>query len=272
VPPDEEGNVRSRAHFKSHPIHPALIPFPFAFLTGALIFDVIGITANLPSFLATAAYLQIAGIATGLLAAVPGVVDYLYSVPPQSSGKKRATRHAIGNVGAIVLFALAWFTRGENFAPGLATILLEGVGTAAMMYSGYLGGTLVSRNMISVDHRYANAGKWQETHIPSRHDGTIVVGHADDLKPGQMKLLWVNGRRLVLARTNEEYTVFDDHCTHRGGSLADGVLIDRTVQCLWHGSQFDTGTGKVVCGPAKSAIRAYQVQQAKDGRLTVVVR
>lgn len=263
--------MRSRAHFKSHPIHPALIPFPFAFLTGALIFDVIGVTAHRPPLWATGAHLQVAGIATGLLAAIPGLIDYLYTVPPNSSGKKRATRHAIGNVSALALFSAAWFSRGENLTPGAATLLLEFLGAALLMYSGYLGGTLVSRNMISVDHRYANAGKWQEALIRRSTDATIVVGHADDLKAGQMKLLHVNGKRLVLARTEQGYTVFDDHCTHRGGSLAGGVLIDRTVQCLWHGSQFDTLTGKVNCGPAREAIRTYAVRQSKDGRLTIDV-
>ena len=263
--------MRSRAHFKSHPIHPALIPFPFAFLTGAVIFDLIGVTGNRSSFWSTGAHLQVAGIAAGLLAAIPGVVDYIYSVPPNSSGKQRATRHAIGNVSSIVLFSLAWFSRGDDLAPGLVTLLLETVGAAVLMYSGYLGGTLVSRNMISVDHRYANAGKWQEANIDASTKGGTVVGHADDLKSGQMKLLWIDGRRLVLARTDEGYTVFDDHCTHRGGSLAGGVLIDRTVHCLWHGSQFDTVTGKVTCGPAKKAIRAYDVEESQDGRLTILL-
>jgi uncharacterized membrane protein/nitrite reductase/ring-hydroxylating ferredoxin subunit len=243
VPPDKEGDVKSRAQFQGHPIHPALIPFPFAFLTGALIFDVIGVTTSRASFWTTGAHLAVAGIAAGLLAAIPGLIDYIYTVPPQSSGKKRATRHAIGNVAAIVLFASAWFTRGEELAPGGLTLFLEGVGAAALMYAGYLGGTLVTRNLISVDHRYAGAGRWQEADVPSSHGNKIVVGHADDLKPGQMKLLRTNGRRLVLARTNDGYTVFDDRCTHRGGSLAGGVLIGRTVQCLWHGSQFDACTG-----------------------------
>lgn len=259
--------MRSRAHFKNHPIHPALIPFPFAFLTGALVFDVIGVIAGEPLFWVTGRHLQVAGIAAGLLAAIPGAVDYVYSVPPKSSGKKRATRHAIGNVSAIVLFFSAWLVRGD-VAPGLGALTLETLGVAILMYSGYLGGTLVSRNLISVDHRYASAGKWQEATVHASADGT-VVGHADDLKPGQMKLLHVDGRRLVLARTNSGYAVFDDRCTHRGGSLAGGVLIDRTVQCLWHGSQFDAVTGKATCGPAKEGISTYAVEQTADGRLII---
>jgi nitrite reductase/ring-hydroxylating ferredoxin subunit len=42
----------------------------------------------------------------------------------------------------------------------------------------------------------------------------------------------------VLARTEEGYVAFDDRCTHKGGSLAAGVMVWGTVQCLWHGSQF----------------------------------
>lgn len=263
--------MRSRAQFKGHPIHPALIPFPFAFLTGSLFFDAIGITIGAPSLLTTAAWLQIAGVAAGLLAAVPGAVDYFYTVPPESSGRARATRHALGNVLAIVLFALAWLSRNAEWEPRLLTFALEVPAAALLAYAASLGGTLVTRNMISVDHRYAQAGKWQEATIDAGSGETIVVGHADDLKAGQMKLLHVNGRRIVLARTARGFTAFDDRCTHRGGSLAGGVLIDDTVQCLWHGSQFDAGNGHVSCGPATKPIRAYEVRE-KKGQLLLVQR
>jgi nitrite reductase/ring-hydroxylating ferredoxin subunit len=83
----------------------------------------------------------------------------------------------------------------------------------------------------------------------------IVVAREDELQPDQMKLLRVNSERLVLARTNEGYAVFEDRCSHRGGSLAGGVLICGTVQCPWHGSQFDVRSGEVKAGPAKAAIR-----------------
>ena len=254
--------MRSRAQFKAHPIHPALIPFPFAFLTGALIFDVIGVTAGAPALWTTGAHLEVAGIGAGLLAAVPGIIDYVYTVPPKSSGKKRATRHALGNVSALLLFAAAWLVRGPALEPGMATLGLELAGGGLLGYSGYLGGVLVTRNMISVDHRYAQTGKWQEADF-SAADQPLVVGHVDDLKAGQMKLLRINGHRVVLARTDDGYTAFDDRCTHRGGSLAGGVMICGTVQCLWHGSQFDAATGAVKAGPAKKKIGVYRVREEK---------
>jgi nitrite reductase/ring-hydroxylating ferredoxin subunit len=143
-------------------------------------------------------------------------------------------------------------------------------GALTLMYSGWLGGTLVTRNLISVDPRYAQAGKWQEAELTGRAGEPLVVGHVDDLKADQMKLLRVNGQRIVLARTATGYCAFEDRCSHRGGSLAGGVLVKGTVQCLWHGSQFDTATGALSCGPAKAPIRAFEVKETRNGQIVLV--
>lgn len=262
--------MRSQAHFKAHPLHPALIPFPFAFLCGAFGFDLLGWTTGQPSLWQTGAHLTVAGIAAGLFAAVPGIVDYVYTVPPRSSGKARATRHGLTNAAALALFAAAWLLRADDGAPTMTSLTIELAGTAALMYAGWLGGTLVGRNLISVDHRYAQAGTWQEADFTARAGEPLTVGSADDLAEGQMKLLHINGHRIVLARTSDGYAAFDDRCSHRGGSLAGGVLIGNTVQCLWHGSQFDTGNGEVRCGPATQRIRVYEVKQTKNGQVLIV--
>jgi uncharacterized membrane protein len=62
--------MRSKASYKGHPIHPALIPFPFAFLYGAFFFDLAGRLTARPSLWTTAAYLSLVGVAAALLAAV----------------------------------------------------------------------------------------------------------------------------------------------------------------------------------------------------------
>jgi nitrite reductase/ring-hydroxylating ferredoxin subunit len=128
----------------------------------------------------------------------------------------------------------------------------------------------VYRNQIGVDHRYAGAGKWKEEEVTGDAGEAIDVAAADELKVGQMKLLHVNGRRIVLARTEGGHVAFDDHCTHRGGSLADGVLARGTVACPWHGSQFDAKTGAVQSGPAEKPIRTYHVKES-GGRVRLVV-
>lgn len=257
--------MKSKASFRSHPIHPSLIPFPFAFLLGSVVFDLLGWASGTAAFTRTASHLVVAGLVTAVLAAVPGVIDYVYSVPPRSSGKKRALKHAMANVSALVLFALSWGLRGPVRVPSAPAIALELLGAAALLYAGWQGGVLVTRNMISVDHRHAQAGKWNEATVEPGEDGRIVAAKKDELKEGQMKLLRVGDRRIVLARTDKGYAAFDDGCTHRGGSLADGVLIDGIVQCLWHGSRFECATGKVAGGPAKKAIGTYTVAEDKSG-------
>lgn len=261
--------MRSRASYRSHPIHPALIPFPFAFLSGTVIFDIANLISGRQPFAATASHLNILGIAAGLLAAVPGIIDYRFTVPPRSSGRQRATRHALGNVAALILFAVAWFARHPDLTASPAGLFLEGAGAAILGYSGWLGGTLVTRNLISVDHRYAGAGKWQEQAIDVTPGDRVVVARKADLGEGQMKLLRVNDERIALARTADKFCAVQDRCTHRGGSLAGGVLIGKTVQCLWHGSQFDVTTGQVVCGPAKEKIRVYEATTKNDDVILV---
>lgn len=253
--------MRSRASYKGHPIHPALIPFPFAFLTGAFGFDLAGVLLDRESWWTTGAHLTLVGIATALLAAVPGIIDYFYTVPPRSSGKKRATRHALLNVSALVLFGVAYFLRESTHQPTIPALLLEAASVGLLMIGGWMGGVLVSRNQISVDHRYARAGKWKEEYVQRQTGQAVVIGRTDELEVDQMKLVHINGRRVVLARTEEGYVAFDDHCTHRGGSLAGGVMICGTVQCPWHGSQFDVRAGAVKAGPAEKGITAYRVEE-----------
>ena len=262
--------MKSTASFRSHPIHPALVPFPFAFLIGALLFDTIGLVTNRATFWHTAGHLVIAGLATAVLAAVPGIIDYVYTVPPNSSGKRRATRHAAANVIALVLFAVALALRSVTQKPDGAVMLLEVLGGAALIYAGWQGGILVTRNMISIDHRQAQAGKWSEVTVEAQN-GPIVVAKRNDLKPGQMRLVRVGSRRIVLAHTDSGYAAFGDGCTHRGASLADGVLIGATVQCLWHGSRFDCLTGEAVCGPARKPVPTYKVTEDRNGIAVTVI-
>jgi uncharacterized membrane protein/nitrite reductase/ring-hydroxylating ferredoxin subunit len=257
--------MKSKAVVMGHPLHPMLIPFPFAFLTGAVLFDAAGAWLENPSLWTTGGWLGLAGIFTGILAAVPGIVDYLYVVPPASSGKRRATKHALANAGALLLFGAAAVIRGgPSIAPGLAGLILEIAGLALLSAGGWMGGTLVYRNQIAVDHRYAHAGKWQESTFDGSPRGAITVARSDDLQVGQMRLLHVGGRRIALGRTERGYAAFADRCTHRGASLADGVLICGVVQCPWHGSQFDVATGAVKAGPARKAIETHALTEEKD--------
>lgn len=259
--------MRSAVNLKGHPIHPAIVPFPFAFLLGAFGFDLAGRLLDNTGFWQTGGVLAIAGLVSALVAAVPGLIDYLRTVPPHSSGKRRATWHMVLNLSTVAVFAIAAVLRGDiTTPPDRALLMLEGVGAAMLLAAGWMGGTLVTRNQIGIDHRYAGAGRWKEQSFDTAAGQALVVADSNELQVNQMKLLRVGPKRVVLARTEQGYTAFADRCTHRGASLADGAMICGTVQCPWHGSQFDARTGAVKAGPAEQAIEVYRVRE-QDGRI-----
>src|SRR3954453_17741636 len=200
--------MQSRASIKGHPVHPMLIVYPFAFLTGSFGFAAAGAMSGNRELRKVADYLVPAGITAGLLAAVPGVIDYLYSVPPQSSGSDRATKHALLNISGLGLFASSWLLRRGRDRRGVP-LLLQGIGSVVMSVAGYMGGTLVYRNQIAVDHRYANAGKWKEesrTHAAS----AALTSAASSLELNQMKLVHAADTRIAVGRTENGYAAFQD--------------------------------------------------------------
>jgi nitrite reductase/ring-hydroxylating ferredoxin subunit/uncharacterized membrane protein len=262
--------MRSTAHIKGHPIHPMLIPFPFAYLFGAACLDVYARAANRRDVRRTAKHMRMLGIGSALIAAVPGILDYFTAVPPKSSAKDRATSHAIFNVSALGLFVAAGAANNRSRPPSWA-LAAEAAGATLLSIAAWMGGTLVFRNQIAVDHRSAEAGRWEPKTLPPAPDTAVLdVGPDDQLQVDQMQLLWIGDRRMVLARTEKGYVAFDDRCTHKGGPLSDGTLACGRVQCPWHGSQFDVHDGSVRHGPAEERIATYEVEM-RDGRVVLNV-
>jgi uncharacterized membrane protein/nitrite reductase/ring-hydroxylating ferredoxin subunit len=253
--------MRSKAHVKGHPIHPILVCFPLAFYIGTLVFDSIALLKDDIAFALTGQYLHVAGIVAAVCAAIPGIIDYKYTVPPESSARKRATTHALVNSSVLILFCVALYCKHIIDLSPYVVIAVEFTGVVLTGYAGWLGGTLVHKNQIGVDVRYASSGKWKELYL-DENVGRIEVGTSDELKIDQMKLIHAKDKRIVLARTAEGYVAFDDRCPHKGGSLAGGMMICGTVQCPGHGSQFDVNSGRVKAGPSEVGINHYQTLAA----------
>jgi uncharacterized membrane protein len=204
--------MRSRAHIKGHPLHPILVAFPIAFFTGTFISDIILLVTHRIFFAHMANYLEAGGILFAVIAAIPGIIDYFSVVPPESSAMKRATTHGILNFSMLFIFTMALLMRRNNEISFYIIVLMDFAGVVILTIAGWLGGTLVHRNQIGVDHRYAGAGKWKEETINIK--GPVELKNIDKLGVNQMKLLHVNNKRIVIGRTETELVAFDDFCTH----------------------------------------------------------
>ena len=255
--------MRSRAHIKGHPIHTMLIAFPIAFFAVTPLADLTGYFGGNELFFQLAYYLQAGGVLFGILAAIAGIVDLVYTIPPRSSAKKRGITHGLLNTSSLLVHLFVWLARDADREADLYLIALELLAVMAMIVAGWMGGTLVYRNQIGVNPRYAGAGKWKEVY-PSQKGEGYPVPEAKDLALNQMLLVHVNGKRIVIARTEKGLAAFDDSCPHKGGSLAGGSIACSTVQCPWHGNQFDVHDGRVTIGPSKEGIAAYTIEESGD--------
>ncbi len=254
--------MRSRASIASHPIHPMLVAFPIGLLVTSFIFDLIARWRDMPSLSAAAWYCIIAGLIAATIAAIPGLIDLFSVVPKHSSGRSRGYQHAILNGLMMVAFiADAAYRGGPGVMADNTSLILSACGVVLIGFSGWLGATLVYRNQIAVDHRYANAAKYKEVRLT---DWNQPVCRASDIAEGQLLLATIQGARIAVSRCAQGIVAFGDRCTHKGGPLSDGAAIGCTVQCPWHGSQFDMTTGRVVSGPATEHILTYDVVTRGD--------
>jgi uncharacterized membrane protein len=139
--------MKTRAAIMGHPVHMRLAHFPVAFLIGAFAFDVAAKVLGNGELVSVAAYLLIVGVATGVLAAVPGMVDFLTTVP--TADRANATRHLVVSVLALLTFGVAWFVRGGIAREvGAPELVLEAIGALLIGVSGFLGGSLVLKDLI----------------------------------------------------------------------------------------------------------------------------
>ena len=88
----------------------------------------------------------------------------------------------------------------------------------------------------------------------------VRIENAKDIPAGEMRAFDVAGTMVSVASVGGHLHAFDDTCTHRACSLAEGKLDGTTVTCPCHGSQFDVTSGEVLRGPAQQSVRSRLVQ------------
>jgi len=93
----------------------------------------------------------------------------------------------------------------------------------------------------------------------------VPIASTNDIPPGEMTVVDVNGTEIAIANIDGEYCAFTNSCTHRGGPLGEGLLLPGgIVECPFHGGQFNARTGAVVQGPPTEPVRTYAVEVVGD--------
>jgi len=99
----------------------------------------------------------------------------------------------------------------------------------------------------------------------------IQAIEADNLPPGQMTCVEMDGKRMLLANVDGTFYAADDSCTHGDASLSGGSLKGELVKCPLHGSRFNLRTGEPAEDPAEEPLRCYPVK-IDDGMVLVDVQ
>jgi len=83
----------------------------------------------------------------------------------------------------------------------------------------------------------------------------------DSLQEGEPRLGHVERAPVILLRRGADVFAIGATCTHYGGPLAEGLVVDHTVRCPWHHACFDLRTGEALRAPALNAVASCEVVQ-----------
>ncbi|KAG8002048.1 Apoptosis-inducing factor 3 [Nibea albiflora] len=99
---------------------------------------------------------------------------------------------------------------------------------------------------------------------------TGMVCQADELKDGQMKEVTVEDKKVLLVRTQGQYSAVGSQCSHYNAPLVKGTLVGDRVRCPFHGACFNVKTGDIEEYPGLDCLPCYKVK-VEDGKVYVTI-
>jgi nitrite reductase/ring-hydroxylating ferredoxin subunit/uncharacterized membrane protein/hemerythrin superfamily protein len=239
-----------------HPIHPMLVTIPIGTWTLAFGLDLLAALGARSVGTARAADIALkAGAAGAVAAAATGLADWQHT---NGRDRRIGLVHALTN-GTALAFTLASIGlrgRGRRREGRLASA----AGWACMVVGGYLGGHMVYRRRIGVDHADRS---------PEPRDFTPVLPLAEleENRPRRVELRDENARQdigIVLVRRGGHVHALGARCSHLGGPLDQGWVLGNALVCPWHGSRYDLETGWPESGPSTCPQPRYETR-LRDG-------
>jgi len=86
----------------------------------------------------------------------------------------------------------------------------------------------------------------------------------DDLSDGRMLEGHVGEESVLLVRRGNDFFAIGATCSHYGGPLAEGLVVEDTVRCPWHHACFSLRTGEALHAPALSPVACWRVERHDD--------
>jgi uncharacterized membrane protein len=145
--PDRRGAYpRSTASIFGHPIHAKLVPFPIVCFTGALLTDIAYTQSVNVQWSNFSIWLITAGLVTGGLAAIFGLIDYFGDRRVRAA--RPATPHMLINIAVMILELFNAFVHSRDGWTAIVPtgLILSIVSVVLLLVSAWLGGSLVFKH------------------------------------------------------------------------------------------------------------------------------
>ena len=236
-----------------HPVHPLIVAIPIGTWTLALGLDLLSAAGLLGKRRASeAADLALQAGSAGAAAAIAtGLADWQHL-----NGRDRRVGLVHGSVNGVALGLNLWSSSLRVQGRRGAGVWASAAAYAVMSVGGYLGGHLVYRRRAAVDH----ADRSPE---PREFVAVAKLAELAEKKPHRVAV-WDEVARseigIVLVRQGERVHAMGARCSHAGGPLDEGWVINGTLVCPWHGSQYDLETGEPATGPSTCPQPRYVVR------------
>jgi uncharacterized membrane protein len=140
----------STARIAGHPIHPMLVPFPIACFVGTLLTDIAYWRTAEMMWANFSSWLVSAGVVTGLVAAIAGLVDFVGDRSIRRTGP--AWPHVIGNVVVMMIAIVNMFIHTRDAWTSVVPwgLALSAVTVLLLLFTGWMGWSMVYRHRVGV--------------------------------------------------------------------------------------------------------------------------
>jgi nitrite reductase/ring-hydroxylating ferredoxin subunit/uncharacterized membrane protein YtjA (UPF0391 family) len=246
---DHIGPLKDLAHGRwlGHPLHAATTDIPIGALTITVVLDLLNQRS-------AADVALVVGIVFMVLSAVSGAADY---TDTDGTALGRATLHSVLMVVALVVYLVSLALRAGAPTDRTLPVTLSIVAYVVLTAGAYVGGDVVYALGNMVDrHAFGGRGtKWQP----------LDLGGLKEVPQGTPIKAKAGANPILLVREGDTIHAMHETCSHAGGPLSEGAIVDGCIECPWHGSRFSLADARARRGPTFYDQPRYEVRTGATG-------